>query len=241
LRADVRAIQWFHQMTLAPGITTLGVYEPARRLQRIGLPERLDGLTVLDVGAWDGFYSFEAERRGAARVLATDWFSWGGDGWGTKAGFELARRALASRVEDADINVMDLRADTIGTFDLVLFLGVLYHLRDPVTAIERVASVTGGRLILETEVGLRWLRRPAAEFFPTTELKADPTNWWAPNPAWIRGMLERSGFQKVVTYSRLPLRDRVWGSISDRSSQGVRRRLRQRMVFHASRQPDGAS
>src|SRR5439155_6709340 len=103
LRADVRAIQWFHQMTLAPGITTLGVYEPARRLQRIGLPERLDGLTVLDVGAWDGFYSFEAERRGAARVLATDWFSWGGDGWGTKAGFELARRALASRVEDADI------------------------------------------------------------------------------------------------------------------------------------------
>src|SRR2546428_4633883 len=178
LRQEVAQVHpWYHRIDLGHGIITPGFDRTEDKLKRLELPKSLDGLTVLDVGAWDGFYSFEAERRGAARVLATDWFSWGGDGWGTKAGFELARRALASRVEDADINVMDLRADTIGTFDLVLFLGVLYHLRDPVTAIERVASVTGGRLILETEVGLRWLRRPAAEFFPTTELKADPTNW----------------------------------------------------------------
>ena len=65
-------------------------------------------MSVLDVGAWDGFFSFEAERRGAARVLAIDSFSWEGDGWGSKAGFELAHEALGSRVESRTIDVLDL-------------------------------------------------------------------------------------------------------------------------------------
>ena len=58
---------------------------------RLKLPKRLDGRTVLDVGAWDGFYSFEMERRGAAKVLATDHFCWGGNGWASQDGFNLAR------------------------------------------------------------------------------------------------------------------------------------------------------
>lgn len=173
LRAQVEAVRWFHTMELAPGVRTPGVYEPSRTLARLGLPERMDGLRVLDVGAWDGFYSFEMERRGAD-VLATDSYCWGGGGWGTKAGFDLARETLGSQVRDQWIDPLDLSPEAVGgTFDVVLLLGVLYHIRHPMLLLERVRSVTSGLLVLETEVGMLTTRRPAAEFFPDSELNAD--------------------------------------------------------------------
>ncbi len=203
LAAEVAQLRWFHTMDLGHGVVTPGVTDPARNvLPVIGLPPRLDGLSVLDIGAWDGFYSFEAERRGAARVLATDSYSWVGDGWGTKQGFELARRSLGSRVEDAEIDVMELSPERVGTFDLVLFLGVLYHLRNPLDAIERVASVTAGRLILETELALDWIPRPAAMVFPGEELNADPTNWFSFNTKALIGLLRANGFTSVGVHSR---------------------------------------
>jgi tRNA (mo5U34)-methyltransferase len=161
------------------------------------LPKRLNGMSVLDVGAWDGFYSFEAERRGASKVLATDSFSWGRGGWGSKEAFELARSALGSNVGDLEIDVFELSPERVGTFDLVLFLGVLYHMRDPLGALERVRSVTGKQLILETTVGMLWTRRPASAFFPDSELDQDATNWWAPNIPALMGMLEAVGFAKA--------------------------------------------
>ena len=119
-------------MDLGGGIRTNGHYDPTRTLPRLKLPKRLDGRTVLDVGAWDGFYSFEMERRGAAKVLATDHFCWGGNGWATQDGFNLAREALGSKVEDEHLDVLDLSPEAVGgTYDIVLFLGVLYHLPEP--------------------------------------------------------------------------------------------------------------
>ncbi len=212
LRARVDALRWFHALDLGGGVRTPGVYDPRRTLPRLGLPERLDGVRVLDIGAWDGFYSFEMERRGA-EVLATDSFSWGGGGWGTKDGFDLAREALGSSVRDLWIDPRDLEPEKVGgTFDVVLFLGVLYHLRDPMLVLERVRSVTGRLLVLETEVGMLLTRRPAAEFFPGTELNADPTNWWAPNVAAMAGMLRAVGYSDVrVAWRRaLPLRLAKW-------------------------------
>ncbi len=135
---------------------------------------------MLDIGAWDGFFSFEAERRGAARVVAADYYSWHGGGWGSKAGFELARTALGSKVEDVDIDVMDLSPERVGVFDVVFFLGVLYHLRHPLLALERIASVTRKMLMLETVVDMVGIDRPAAAFYAGRELNNDPTNWWAP-------------------------------------------------------------
>jgi tRNA (mo5U34)-methyltransferase len=197
LREQIAAIRWFHAIELAPGITTPAAEATRDRLDLLKLPEDLSGKTVLDVGAWDGFFSFEAERRGAARVLATDYFAWHGDNWSSKEGFDLARRTLGSKVEDADIDVLDLRPQTIGTFDVVLLLGVLYHMRHPLLALERVASVTGEQLILETHVDLTWLRRPAMAFYPGLELAWDPTNWWGPNPAAVKAMLHVVGFRRV--------------------------------------------
>ena len=200
IRAESEKIIWYHSMDLG-GVRTRGSDNTASQLRRICMPESLDGATILDVGAWDGFYSFEAERRGAKRVLATDHQAWRSAemlGWGTgKAGFELARRALGSRVEDRDIDVYHISPRTVGMFDVVFFLGVLYHLKDPLGALERVASVTSRLLIVETAIDLMAISRPAMAFYPETELQRDPTNWFGPNAACVDAMLRACGFLQV--------------------------------------------
>jgi tRNA (mo5U34)-methyltransferase len=245
LRAAVARQGWFHTIDLGHGIVTPGRDESPRKLGWIGLPEDLRGRTVLDVGAWDGFFSFEAERRGASRVVAADSFAWDGSNWSTKESFELARASLGSRVEDVDVDVLDLDPSDLGRFDLVLFLGVLYHMRHPLLALEKVASVTGGQLIVETAVDCTWTRRPAAAFYPHHGLTTDPTNWWGPNPEAVVGMLRAVGFERVEVVSpdswayrlarsvkRLPpyLREyvRTRGTPPSHPAQG-------RAVFHAMR------
>jgi tRNA (mo5U34)-methyltransferase len=203
LKERVAQIKWFHQIDLRNGIVTPGRDYSAAKLAELRMPEDLTGLSVLDVGAWDGFFSFEAERRGARRVLATDWFCWNGPGWGTRAGFDLAREVLNSKVEDAAIDVLDLSPEKVGLFDLVLFLGVLYHMRHPLLALERIRSVTapGGRVILETHLDLTWVRRPALAFYPGEELVGDETNWCGPNAPGVEAMLRSVGFSRVAKVS----------------------------------------
>lgn len=197
LQQQVAAIRWFHRIDLGDGVVTPGLDDTPAKLQRLRLPESFAGRTVLDIGAWDGFFSFEAERRGASRVVAADSFCWSGDGWGRKAGFELARRALNSKVEDREMDVLDLAPETVGSFDVVFFLGVLYHLRHPLLALEKVASVTKTQLILETKVDLLAWRTPAMAFYVGDDLNRDPTNWWAPNVAGLCDMLRAVGFKRV--------------------------------------------
>ena len=206
LRTRADALRWYHTIDLGHGVVTHGVDDSPIRLARLNLPASLAGQTVLDVGAWDGFFSFEAERRGAARVVAADYYSWHGGGWGSKAGFELARTTLGSKVEDVDIDVMDLSPERVGTFDVVFFLGVLYHLRHPLLALERIASVTRKLLVLETVVDMAGLSRPAAAFYPRRELNNDPTNWWGPNVPALHAMLGDVGFDEVRTISPEPAR-----------------------------------
>jgi tRNA (mo5U34)-methyltransferase len=221
LGSEISKVNWYHTISLGNGIVTPGVDDTPGRLAKIHLPDDLTGKTVLDVGAWDGFFSFEAERRGAARVLATDHYCWGGEGWGTKDGFELARRALDSAVEDREIEVLDLSPDAVGVFDVVLFLGVLYHLKDPMTALERVFSVTGERLIISTLVDITWSRRPAMAFYPGTEANQDPTNWWGPNPAAVVAMLRAVGFSRVrIVDGYAPLRNRFMRGLRGRVRRG---------------------
>lgn len=226
LAGQVRALPWYHVMELPGGVVTPGIDDPRDRLPLLALPEDLSGLTVLDVGAWDGFFSFECERRGAARVVAADWFAWNEAARGSKRSFELARTALGSRVEDVEIRVEDLSPERVGSFDLVLFVGVLYHVRDPLRALDAVASVTGGRLVLETHVDLTLRRGPAAAFYPGEELRGDHTNWWGPNPAAVEGMLRAVGFgdvRKVFPRTRAY----EWArALRRRSQQG-------RAAFHA--------
>jgi tRNA (mo5U34)-methyltransferase len=209
LRREVESIRWYHQIDLGQGVVTPGTDNTAKKLGRIQMPPVLRGKTVLDVGAWDGFFSFEAERRGADRVVATDSFVWTRKTWGSKAGFDLAKRQLGSRVEERTVDVLDLRPEDVGTFDIVLFLGVLYHMRHPLLALERVASVTREMVIIETVVDLLSVRRPAIAFYLGDELAKDETNWCAPNPAALAAMLRAVGFRRVEFVAgtrRLPFR-----------------------------------
>jgi tRNA (mo5U34)-methyltransferase len=236
IRERVNAIQWFHSIDLGNGIVTPGRDRSAEKLKQLHLPERLDQRTVLDIGAWDGFFSFEAERRGARRVLAIDSYSWNGSGWGTQAGFNLARRVLNSQVEDREVEVLDLTPERLGTFDVVFFLGVLYHLKNPQRALEHVASVTGDLLILETHVDLLHLERPAVAFYPGEELDGDATNWCGPNFSALEWMLRDVGFQDLRRVFESP---RWWRSgravkLALRGDASFLRAYRQgRVVYHA--------
>lgn len=196
------------------------------------MPGDLSGLTVLDVGASDGFFSFEAERRGASRVVATDVWS-GTDGWHTKDAFDMARAQLHSNVESVQISVYDLSREEIGSFDVVLFLGVLYHLRYPLFALEKLFEVAKNMLIMETHLDMLWTNRPAVAFYPSSEASNDPTNWWGPNPSAVRSMLSAAGFSKVKLTYRYPLAFRIARALWYWRTSPWATLQQTRAVFHA--------
>jgi tRNA (mo5U34)-methyltransferase len=198
LRRRVDELSWFHRIDLGNGVVTPGAADSARNLAALHLPP-LAGKTVIDIGASDGFYSFAAERAGASRVVAVEPY-WGDAAHGlrAKAGFDLAHEVLDSRVEPLVSDLYDLTPERVGSFDVVLMLGVLYHLRDPLLALERVANLTNELLVLESLVDCVWTSRPIAAFYPADDvLPGDATNWWGPNPAALVGMLQTSGFREV--------------------------------------------
>lgn len=200
LRARVESRRWFHRIDLGNGIVTPGVDDSPEKLRHVRMPADLTGWSVIDVGAYDGFFAFEAERRGAARVLAADDFCWKLAGMASKDGFDIAHAARASRVESQVIPVEDLSPDTVGVFDLVLFLGVLYHSPDPLRYLRNVRAICRKQLILETHVDAQDYPRPAMVFYPGRTLNGDPTNFWGPNPAAVRAMLEEVGFGRVEQF-----------------------------------------
>lgn len=172
----------------------------ARRLRLLGIPGDLRGWSVLDVGAWHGFFSFECERRGADRVLAVDSYAW--DRFGMDE-FLAARERLGSSVEYRRADAHELDPDEIGRFDLVLLLGVFYHLRNPLAALERIARVTRRLLICETHVLLPFVheRYPLVPFFPGDEdARGTPRELCAmPTLTALERMLQSVGFSEVET------------------------------------------
>ena len=210
LSQNVDAITWYHRIELPGGIITPGVNDNELALSRLRMPMSLEGKSVLDIGAWDGFYSFEAAHRGAKRILATDSFVW--EGQYTQAGFLLAREALglADVVEERTIDIMDMTPETVGeTFDVVLFLGILYHLADPIGALRRAASLCDDLMLIETETALNYLPYPAARIWPTTGLQGDPTNWFSLNQSALVDLLTSLGFTDVQVVYRTSLLGRA--------------------------------
>jgi len=258
LREKVAAVPyWCHSIDLGSGVTTPGIKTPehhAKELAALRLPD-LRGKTVLDIGAWDGFYSFAAEERGAACVVACDHFVWALDRdaknrykadckrqrqpaqgfdrvpslWRYedlpgKRGFDLAHAARQSRVEPLVADYMAMSVDAVGRFDVVLYLGVLYHMENPLAALRRVRELTREVAIIETEavaIG-GFARTPMSEFFPPhAKLADDPTNFWAPNAPGLVGLCETAGFGRVDLLTRPP-----------RPPRG--RIARYRLIAHAS-------
>ena len=237
LRALVASVpNWFHSIDLGHGVVTPGS-KTCEWLQRESADLRfpdLTGKSVLDIGAWDGYYSFEAERRNARRVVSLDHYIWSVDMaacgkyvadcrsagitpkeapdvpgvWRPdtlpgRRGFDIARKALHSKVEPVVGDFMQMDLSKLGTFDVVLYLGVLYHMQHPLLALQRLASVTREMAVIETHAIHIPGREDHAicEFFETTELNGDPSNWWAPNRKAFEGMCRAAGFRSVKVHT----------------------------------------
>lgn len=207
---------WYHRIEVRPGIITPGVNDSPGNLQMLQLPADCSGMRVLDIGARDGFFSFELERRGAD-VLAVDYMP------AARTGFPIAAQLVGSRVVFRQANIYHLTPAEIGTFDLVLFLGLLYHLPDPIRALRIVRRLCTWRMYLETlviedvmplpdgsEPSLAALHErlasiPLMQFFPGATRDGDPTNYWGPNVRCVDAMLTETEF-RVERVARVPRR-----------------------------------
>jgi tRNA (mo5U34)-methyltransferase len=215
IRQEAAALgPWFHNIDLG-GFTTapdhfLGDYPSVKwRTFEAAIPRDLEGKTVLDIGCNGGFYSIEMKKRGAARVLGIDFDE-----------DYLAQARFAAEVSGQDIEFAKLSVYDVGAlqerFDIVLFMGVLYHLRHPLLALDLIAAhVAGDLLLFQTMQRGAGELEEVAEDYPFTatwpferpgyprlhfvekSYSNDPTNWWVPNRACSEAMLRSAGFEIV--------------------------------------------
>ena len=108
----INDINWFHSIPIRDGIVTPSPRQIHGKVGQVCLPADLSGKTVLDIGAWDGFFSFQAERNETDNVCFQI-TSVGGPGWGTKDGFNLVHEALDSKIESLDIDPMDITPERL--------------------------------------------------------------------------------------------------------------------------------
>jgi tRNA (mo5U34)-methyltransferase len=186
VRARIAAVRhWYHPVEIRPGIITPGSNDARTVLEMLDLPIDCRGMRALDLGTRDGFFAFELERRGA-EVVAVDYLSM------ADSGFGVAAELLGSRVTYLQRNLYELTAAELGTFDIVLFLGLLYHLPDPLGALRIVRNLTRQRMVLETLVldfGREVDELPLMRFFAGSTWAGDPTNYWGPNVRCVEEML----------------------------------------------------
>lgn len=206
--------EWFHNINLL-GVNTapqhfLGDF-PNVKWKHISaaIPEDLSGATVLDIGCNGGFYSLELKKRGAERVVGIDV----DERYLNQARF--AARTLGLEIEFERRSVYDVDS-VAGQFDYVLFMGVFYHLRYPLFALDKVIKKVRGKLLFQTmirgsEQALQWDRNYhfwnkeifknwdfPSMYFIENNYAGDPTNWWIPNVGAAEAMLRSSGLEIVA-------------------------------------------
>jgi tRNA (mo5U34)-methyltransferase len=216
IRSELKRLEpWFHRIDLGGGLYTktesvMGEpvdhpLAPWQTIQKL-LPSDLGDKTILDVGCNAGFYSFETKRRGAARVLGID-----GQRQHVRQGV-FVREVLGLDVEFRRLNVYELTPRTIGQFDITLALGLLYHLKHPILALENLYQVTKELLIIETAIlppelapssvihplgTSQMLLHPLALVENPSNAKEQVFNWFLPSVAALQGLLRTTGFEEV--------------------------------------------
>ena len=226
LRAAIASVGvWYHVLELAPGVLTPGVYDMRPLVGKFGLPARFDGLRVLDVGAGNGFFAFHFERLGAARVVAVDleritdhdapaWYlerrkrELGAakladlEHHELHGGFEVAHRALGSRVERVLCRAVELPQRLSERFDLIFCCNVLIHHRDPVALAEALAAMLapGGWLVLATPVDLS-----AGESYAVLLGDLARAAWWVPSRQALLDICRLGGFTHAEWIGSFPV------------------------------------
>jgi tRNA (mo5U34)-methyltransferase len=184
---------WFQSFELTEGVYSPGPQSVDFLLYHLELPESLKGLSVLDIGTSNGAVAFELERRGAKRVVGVDIVD------EKHFGFSATRDLLGSRAQFIQSSIYELPHRLHGErFDIVMFLGVLYHLRHPLLALDKLRSLTRGVAFIETAICdaeyPHAADQPLTRFFRLDELGADPTNWFSPSSACLAEWCRSAGF-----------------------------------------------
>jgi tRNA (mo5U34)-methyltransferase len=213
---------WYHTIDLGDGVVTDGQYDHRPLVEHYGLPDDLTGKSVLDVGPAHGYFAFELEARGAARVVTAELPRWSAhdgsdalkeqfDREGLDKSSEaylhgalgFAVEARNSSVEQQFCNVYDLSPETVGTFDVVFCGSMLIHITDPLRALFAIRSVTRELAILATTVNeTRWSRAPRARFVGQPEGQT----FWEPNMACLQRWALAAGFARAEAVSMFRLR-----------------------------------
>jgi tRNA (mo5U34)-methyltransferase len=203
---EINKIKWWHRIALPVEgeeypIETPGCTDSMPKFVMVDLPRYMTGMRVLDIGAWDGWWSFLCERMGAAEVVAMD--TWGFDTG--RAGFDLAKKALDSKVIPVRLDVHDLSLEWLygvfggKKFDLILCLGALHHFEDPLRALKAIRSVCKGKLILETHMDMIDISTACCAVYGDGDMPYnDPTILWGPNESCLRTWLHKAGFSNIA-------------------------------------------
>ncbi len=200
---DLETLGWYHTIEFPDGRIAKGlqsVDQLRARIAQFDLPANLSGKRVLDIGAWDGWFSFEMERRGA-EVVAID--------RAANTRFLVAKRELGSNVDHRVLDLLDASPDNLGTFDIVLFFGVLYHSKHPLLALERACALSRDVVCVESFVSDVEPAKPAMEFYETRELRGQFDNWFGPNVPCLLAMCRAVGFAGVHLRSVIEQRAHV--------------------------------
>jgi tRNA (mo5U34)-methyltransferase len=207
LATEVEGLPWYHTIELGNGVVTRGMFDHRGMVDRYLIPADLSGMRCLDVGTMDGFWAFEMERRGAEEVFAVDVSSPDDLDWPPRwrerveptldetkeHRFHLAHHALGSRVQRVERSVYEL-GDDLGRFDLIFCSDLLAHLKDPITAIQRIHGVCRGSAIICNPVyeSRLWRGRPLARFDGIDEF-----DWWKLSEAAMERIMVAVGFERV--------------------------------------------
>lgn len=216
-----RRINWYHSFDLDGGLEIEGQFDLRPHLYRYGIPDDLTGKTVLDVGASNGFFSFNFEKRGAAKVVAVDLPTISEHDFTpalrnereetfddeTRAehdvsdlhgGFKLLREVFDSKVQHVGCNIYDLDPSRFGgeTFDFVFCGSLLIHLTDPFRALMRLRQMTRERCIMATVYEPSLGDEPNMKFIGVW----DGIAWWKPSVKCLEEMMRCAGFKDVKTH-----------------------------------------
>jgi tRNA (mo5U34)-methyltransferase len=221
LAGQIAALQWYHTIELGGGLVTPGVFDLRPIVSGLGIPERLDGKTVLDVGPGNGFFTFLFEERGAA-VTTVELPSWeahdaspvlqafyeSDDGRPTAVNIHdalgLAARVKGSRVTRQFVNIYDFDPAVHGRYDIVFCAAVLLHLTDPLRALYRIFSATKEMALVSTPIHDEASAVPRADFRGT----ATGHTFWLPNRACLLQWARAAGFSRVEWVSAFHLTGR---------------------------------
>ena len=196
---QTKKYNWFHGIDLGCGDATSGPpHAQLEHIHRAFLDIDFTGKTVLDTGCWDGLWSFEAEKRGAAEVYSTDLVSQRN---GDVSSYQLVHNILNSRARYfPNVSVYDVHTLPKTDFDIVFYLGIFYHVKDPLLALARLRQVTkvGGEIVVEGEVINS--DRSFAEFYYRQDYARSSSNWWIPSIPCLREWVECNFFEILDVY-----------------------------------------